>query len=193
MDNSIIPVIKELERIYDALSTKLAFKAPRPIITIQTKGRQKQTLGWFWAEGWSRDKKTIGEINICAEDLNTTPVETLVHEIVHYANNCEKIKDCNSQQYHNKRFKERAESYGLNVTKDGRHGWAYTSLGDDLKKTLEGLKIDKEVFTLYRKSHVSMTAPTKMKKYRCQCTTVRCATDLQATCKKCGKEFEEQE
>ena len=50
-------------------------------------------------------------------------------------------------------------------------------------------KVDKKVFKLYRQSRVSITAPTKMKKYRCGCTTVRCATDLHATCNACNREF----
>jgi hypothetical protein len=193
MKNSIIPVIKELERIYDELAPKLHFKMARPIITVQTRGSRKLLLGWYGAERWHQDKNVIGEINICAEELNGNPVETLIHEIVHYSNSCEKKPDCNSQQYHNKIFKEKAESYGLNVKNNGRHGWAETSIGETLQKTLDGLKIDKEVFTIYRQSNISSPTPTKMKKYRCECTTVRCATDLQAICNKCKKPFEEQD
>jgi len=193
MDNSIIPIIKELERIYDALAIIFKLQHSRPIITIQTKGRQKQTMGWHWAEGWKRGKKTYSEINICAEELNNNAIETLIHEMAHYSNHCEKIDDCNNQQYHNKKFKERAELYGLNVEKDGRHGWGETSLSDNLKKILERIKPNESTFKLYRKTHLTITTPTKMKKYKCECTTIRCATDLKAKCLKCNNEFEEQE
>ena len=84
--NSIRPIIKELERIYDVLAKKYKLKAQRPLITIQTKGRQKDTLGWHWANKWKYNKKELSEINICAESLNGNPIETLVHEMVHYAN-----------------------------------------------------------------------------------------------------------
>jgi len=186
--NSIIPLIKELERVYDLLSTKFELKHDRPIITIQTKGREK-TLGWFSNNRWQHDKKEIGEINICAENLNKDPIETLIHEMVHYSCACEKINDCNNAGYHNKEFKKKAETYGLNVEKMGRHGWGFTKLSENLDKQLKELKIDYKVFELFRKESLRITAPTKMKKYRCTCTTVRCATDLQATCKKCDKEF----
>lgn len=189
MDNSIIPIIKELERIYDAVNDKFGFKYARPLITIQTKGSKKNTLGWHWADRWKYGKKTICEINICAESLNKNPIETLIHEMAHYANHCEKTLDCNNQQYHNKNFKTKAENYGLNVEKDGRHGWAFTKVGEKLQIILNDLKINQEVFKLYREEHLILTAPTKMKKYRCGCTTVRCATDLQATCNACKKEF----
>jgi len=192
MDNSIIPIIKELERIYDVLAVEFKIKHQRPIITVQSKGRQK-VLGWHWKDKWEKGKKTIDEINICAEELNNNPIETLVHEMVHYSNTCENIEDCNTQQYHNKAFKVRAESYGLNVEKDGRHGWGLTSLSENLNKILAKIKPNESTFKLYRKAHLTMTAPTKMKKYRCECTTIRCATYLSAKCLKCNQEFTEQE
>ena len=190
--NSIIPVIKELERVYDALAEKFELKHNRPFITIQTKGRQK-ILGWYIDNQWTCNKKEIGEINICAENLNKNPIETLIHEMAHYCNACNKIEDCNKSQYHNKKFKSRAENYGLNVEKDGRHGWSLTSISDSLQETLKAIKVDYKVFELFRKHHISIVAPTKMKKYKCDCTVVRCATDLQAKCLKCNKQFEEQE
>jgi hypothetical protein len=194
VDNSIIPVISELERIYDTLSKQFGIKHDRPIITIQTKGRAKQTLGWHWADKWERGKESISEINICAEELNKDPVETLVHEMVHYTNTCNKIDDCNNAGYHNKFFKTLAESYGLNVEKQGRHGWAHTSLKENFYSTvLKDIKINNKVFDLYRKTQLTFTAPTKMKKYRCECTTIRCATDLSAKCLKCDKHFQPQE
>jgi hypothetical protein len=188
MNNSIIPIIKELERIYDALAIEFKLKHPRPIITIQSKGRQK-VLGWQWEDKWERGKQTIIEINICAEELKNNPIETLIHEMVHYSNSCDKIEDCNSQQYHNKTFKVKAESYGLNVEKDGRHGWGETSLSDNLKKIIEKIKPNESTFKLYRKTHLTITAPTKMKKYSCGCTTIRCTTDLNAKCLTCNNEF----
>ena len=193
MDNSIIPVIKELERIYDALSKEFKIKHDRPIITIQTKGRKKDTLGWHWADKWERGKESISEINICAEELNKDPIETLVHEMVHYSNTCDKVDDCNNAGYHNKAFRKTAESYGLNVEKDGRHGWNQTSLSDNLKSIIEKIKPNEVTFKLYRKTHLTITAPTKMKKYSCGCTTIRCAVILEAKCLKCDNNFEVKE
>ena len=193
MDNSIIPIIKELERVYDAFSKHFNLKYDRPIITIQTKGSRKDVLGWFWDKKWSYGKKEVGEINICAEELKRNPIETLVHELAHYTNACEKIEDCNNAGYHNKKFKERAEKYGLNVEKDGRHGWAITSVSDSLKKILKDIKPNETIFKIYRKEHLRLVAPTKMKKYSCGCTTIRCAVHLEAKCLKCNNNFMEKE
>jgi len=192
MNNSIIPIIAELERIYDALAVKFNISFPKPIITVQSKGRQK-VLGWHWKEKWECGDVSVNEINICAEELKNNPIETLVHELAHHANACEKIEDCNSQQYHNKEFKKRAESYSLNVERAGRHGWALTSLSDNLKKIIEEIKPNEQVFKMYRKNSPTIVAPTKMKKFSCGCTTIRCAVDLQAQCLKCQKNFEAQE
>ncbi len=192
MDNSIIPIIKELERVYDILANTFNLKYDRPLITIQTKGRSKDMLGWHWADKWEKGKKSISEINICAEDLNKNPIETLIHEMVHYANSCDKIEDCNNAGYHNKSFKSKAESYGLNVEKQGRHGWANTHLSEKAQVIINNLKVNYKIFELYRKAHITITAPTKMKKYTCGCTIVRCATILEAKCSKCNNEFKEQ-
>jgi hypothetical protein len=193
MDNSLVPIIKELERVYDYLAKEFNLTADRPVLTVQTRSRQKNTLGWFWHDKWNLDKKDIPEINICAENLNKNPIETLVHEMVHYSLHVEKVDDCNAQGYHNKHFKARAELYGLNVEKSGRHGWAFTSISPKLEDLLKKIEINYETFKMVRNITSTTVAPTKMKKWTCDCTTVRCATDLKAKCNSCGKDFNEEE
>lgn len=191
-NDSLIPTIKELERVYDLIADRYKFKAPRPIITIQTKGRQS-ALGWHWKNKWRKGEIELTEINICAEELDKNPIETLIHEMVHYHNAVDEIKDCNSQQYHNSHFKQRAEEYGLNVKRAGRYGWGMTSLSDKLQEVLIGYKINYDVFKLIRKHANKIKAETKMKKYSCGCTIVRCATELSAVCETCQNRFEEKE
>lgn len=191
MKNSICPAIRELERIYDILAQKYGLDkiAKRPIITIQTRGRLKNTAGWYWDNKWQYKKQKISEINICAETLAGNVAETLIHEMVHYHNDSLKINDCNAHDYHNKHFKERAENYGLNVNKSGRDGWNETIISKSLQKFLSQIKINKNIFALYRKKDRKITTITKMKKYTCGCTIVRCATDLQAKCEICKHKF----
>lgn len=104
-----------------------------------------------------------------------------------------KVKDCSSAQYHNKDFKDRAEKHGLTVQKAGRFGWGMTAVSEKLQKILDEIKINQEVFNLYRQVQLTAKAPTKMKKFRCNCTTIRCATELRAKCLKCDTEFTEEE
>ncbi len=191
--DSISLIIKELERVYDIIAKLNNLKAVRPIITIQTKGRQN-TLGWHWVKKWVNGKKEFSELNICAENLNDNPIETLVHEMVHHGNASVGLVDCNNQGYHNKIFKSLAEKYGLNVEKSGRYGWGLTSLSKELEKTIKDkVKVNKDIFKLYRKTNIRLVAPTKMKKWTCGCTTVRCATHLSAVCELCQNRFKEKE
>lgn len=188
--SSICPAILELERVYDIIADRYKFKAPRPVITIQSKGRGK-TLGWHWTEKWSNGDIKLSEINICAEVLDRNPIETLIHEMAHYHNCIDKIPDCSASQYHNKAFRERAENYGLNVLKVDRFGWAMTYMSDKLKLVVKEMNIDYKVFKLVRKESNKIVAPTKMKKWDCGCTVVRCATVLSAVCELCKNNFEE--
>ena len=157
---SICPPIRELERIYDILAKKSGLDkiAKRPIITIQTRGRQK-SLGWYWDSKWKSGKKKISEINICAEELDKNPIEILIHEMAHYHNASLDILDCNQHQYHNKHFKSRAGIYGLNVEKMGRHGWGLTSLSPKLKKEIASLNLKKDIFKLYRQKNITFKSP----------------------------------
>ena len=189
---SICPSIKELERIYDFFAKQYGLDkiTKRPVITIQSHGHQKNTLGWYWKNKWQYNKQKLSEINICAESLSEKATETLIHEIVHYHNASLNILDCNAHNYHNKNFKSRAETYGLNVKNSGRHGWSNTSISESLQKIIDKVNIKKEIFILYRKKNKTSKLTTKMIKYNCDCTIVRCATNLQAKCKTCEKDFE---
>lgn len=198
---SILPAVKELERIFDLAATRFPedLEVPkRPVIVIQTRGRKKSTLGWHWAETWQNgEPEPITEITICAEALNRPPLEvaeTLVHEMVHLYNHANGVRDVSGHQYHNAKFRKLAERVGLVVAEptDSR-GHAYTSLGDELRAFLESIEIDASAFSLARRERKRRKAPTKMKKWEClgcdRPMIVRCARDLNATCEDCGEPF----
>ena len=76
------------------------------------------------------------EINIGAATLNR-PIEnvvaTLLHEMIHYHNFVNGVKDTSrGNTYHNRRFKEAAEARGLIVEHHPVYGWSITSPADDL-------------------------------------------------------------
>lgn len=195
MTSPICDAIQELERIYTfvAKHNGLDKIAPTPIITIMTKGRESHTQGWFQGNIWEDNKAIRDEINICAEYLNSEHItEILIHEMVHYHNDVEKAKDCNNNGYHNKHFKSRAEDYGLIVNKSGRNGWCETEASEDLQRVIDRIKVDYKLFELYRVVEKRTTAPTKMRKWTCECTIVRCATDLHAQCTECNTQFVEE-
>ncbi len=187
----------KLESSFTFLNDSLFDGSIKPVfITIQSQGRKKNTLGWastinFWENGSPESGKQ--EINICAEYLKR-PVaeimETMVHEMVHIWNAQNSIKDCSKSGRHNMKFKTKCESVGLNCEK-GNKGYNFTSLesGGKAEQAINAMDLDENSFTYARSMFSKPTAPTKMKKWSCGCTIVRCAVNLMATCQECGGTF----
>lgn len=192
-DTSIRPAIEELERAFRAFAPLFGRELPLPVITIQTTGRAS-AYGWFHPAMWQgSDGGDLPEINICAEHLSRGVeeiAETLIHEMSHFVNALEGVTDCNREQYHNKAFKDRAESVGLVVAKMGRHGWANTTLSPELRARVADLRLDPEAFALFRRRQARTAAVSRMRKWTCACPViVRCAVELCATCDECGEPF----
>ena len=98
-----------LNTIFDLLNARYFEGAlSRPIITIQSTPKAYGHYTLY--DAWSVDgDKGMREINIGAGTLSR-PIEnvvaTLLHEIVHYWNDQNGVKDCSrGNTYHNKRFK----------------------------------------------------------------------------------------
>ena len=129
-----------------------------------------------------------------AEQLYS-PVEeivgTAVHEIAHLWAHSLDLRDCSASGRHNKVFKQYAEALGLVCAKPTDHrGFAYTGASPALLARIrEELQPDVAKFALFRLGRGSRKSPTKMFKWTCGCTTVRCATYLEAACGRCGKGF----
>lgn len=190
MTYSLKPAIAELERFYAFLNEKKGLNLPaNAVITIQSAGRIK-AHAWFRPRSWENHvEPEIHEINICAESLTAHPYESLAHEMAHF---CElKAGKLGSKcGYHGQKFKEYAEKLGLAVEKDEKKGWAVTSETPEFENLVLEFKPEKEVFDIFRKTVETKKAPTKMKKWTCGCTIVRCATELLAECKACGQKFD---
>jgi hypothetical protein len=190
--NTIRPAIEELERMFVSFAPLLGRTMPLPIITIQSKGR-KSALGWHCKDKWQNGESgELAEINFSAEHLGRSVeeiAETMLHEMAHHANSLDGISDCTIWQYHNQHFKRRCEEIGLVCQKHPTRGWATTSLSDALKSKAAALKINADAVTLFRTTPQASKAETKMKKWRCSCTTVRAAVPIDAICQKCGLEF----
>jgi SprT-like family protein len=202
---SIQPALRELERLYLALAPlfgnllgdeRLNGLHSLPRIIVQTRGRRRSVLGWFAPQRWSKgeDAPLLNEITICAEALDRPAhsiVATLLHEMVHLSNYRASISDVGKDgRYHNQKFKTKAEAVGLVVEKDLHVGWAVTSLSAALEKKVSRLNVNAEAFAVFRvQPQEREKQPTKMKKWECGCTIVRCAVQLDATCEVCGNVF----
>ncbi len=193
MQYSLKPAIQELERAYQFFNQELFGSGLdlNVIITIQSRGR-KNALGWHWAGKWKNgDKTSVAEINLSAEDLKTgDPYETLIHEMAHHLNHQRGIKDVSGNGYHNKRFKETAESAGLQTIPSKKIGYM-TALGELAKAKILEFKPQNEVFAILRLKEMARQK-TKLKKWSCGCgVNVRVARpDFNATCNSCGTLFQ---
>lgn len=202
-NNFIGIALDELYRIFEILNKEyFSNKLPYPMITIQ-RTKRSGNLGWFtldkiWERKNADDKRY--EINICAEYLNGEVydiVDTLQHEMVHYANKIAEIKDCNGQ-IHNKKFKSLAEQVGLIVEKSKKYGYGHTRCSDEFKKFIdEVIKPNVECFSYFRNLIIKEKKSTEKKifTYVCpQCNEkVKAKAEKHIICGECGCDFEMQE
>ena len=125
-----------LNSIFDSLNDRFFESAlSRPVITIQSTPRAYGHYTLY--DAWSVDgDKGMREINIGAGTLSR-PIEnvvaTLLHEMVHYWNDQNGIKDCSrGGTYHNKKFKTLAEACDLHIDHHPTYGWSITTPTDAL-------------------------------------------------------------
>ena len=120
-----------LNKVFDLLNEAFFENAlSRPTITIQSTPK---AYGHFTLnkDTWVSTLGGTHEINIGAGTL-ARPIEdvcaTMLHEMIHLFNHESGIQDCSrGNTYHNKRFKQAAESHGLAVTHSDKYGWSHTS------------------------------------------------------------------
>lgn len=145
--NTIGDIITCLHDSFDYFNSELDSKLPQPYFTLIPNRGKTAYLGWFFRGKWKEGKANKNEINICPDTLKRPledVLETVLHEMVHYANYVKNIQDCNANQYHNKHFKTRAESFGLIVEKIRNRGYAKTSLNEYGMKLVKGFLKTKE-------------------------------------------------
>lgn len=209
--NVVGMALDELYRIFDILNRdKFNGSLSEPVITIQkTKGT---TLGYFtvdkvWKNKSDSDKNNglvagdkeenaFYEINIDPRWFCTRTAaditETLLHEMVHYFNKVNDVKDC-SGNVHNKKFKTAAESVGLVVERGKSVGWGYTSMTDELKEYIDTEVQPKDSVFEYFRAGVIKADTTKKKrkkslfKYECpKCGTIaKAKKDVKIMCGDC--------
>lgn len=165
--NVIGIALEELYRIFNILNRdKFNGSLSEPVITIQkTRGG---TLGHFTLSKVWKDKNdeeseenAYYEINVDPRWFNSrTPAdvaETLLHEMCHYHNKVNDIKDC-SGNVHNKKFKASAEKVGLIVEKGKGVGYGCTSMSEALEAYInEVVKPSEEAFEYFRSTPVKLS------------------------------------
>ncbi len=126
-------IVKKLESLFDLLNT-LYFegKLPRPVITVQSTPKYYGhcTTKKIWREGDEEDNGQY-EINIGAEYLNRpseNTAATMLHEMIHlYCRENDIAETSQRGRYHNKLFKQEAESRDLAIDYDRAIGYSITA------------------------------------------------------------------
>ncbi len=180
----------------------------RPTITIQSTPR---AYGHFTLreDTWISANGCSHEINIGAGTL-ARPIEnvcaTLLHEMVHLYCYVHGIKDTSrGGTYHNKRFKETAETHGLIVHHHPKYGWELTSPSDDLldfilENGLTDILITRNEFHGISVSGTGTHSPvgkdfppkkSSTRKYLCPCcgNSVRATKAVHIACLDCQREM----
>ncbi len=196
-----------LNKVFDLLNAEFFESVlSRPTITIQSTPK---AYGHFSLreDTWISKLGNTHEINIGAGTL-ARPIEevaaTLLHEMVHYFNHEQGIQDCSrGGTYHNRRFKEAAESHGLTVQHSDKYGWSHTAPSDTLlnlvlEYDLTDILITRNEFSGFqiggRGTHsgtpFGSTTPKKSssRKYICPCCgmSVRATKEVNIGCLDCG-------
>jgi len=128
----------QLERIFNALNQDFYNgELETPTITIQNTPRAYGHVSTW--DAWNVKGCGKKELNVGAGTLNRpleATVSTILHEMAHLYNlDVLNVQDCSrSGTYHNKFFKQTAESHGLICTRTEKYGWSDTStiLSDEL-------------------------------------------------------------
>lgn len=193
-NNSIIPAINESEKFIKFLIAKFNLKIPNNYIITINKAN-KNTLGFFMPkEHENHFINTIQDLNNI--NLNTihlkkcNPYEVLTHELAHFINHSNKIKDCSGFGYHNKHFKKTAEMLLLSVEKT-KKGYNQTKETEEFNKMLLEFKPQKEVFNIFQNTQDKKKIGSRLRLYICDCgVKIRVAKDdLKALCLDCNTEF----
>lgn len=198
-----------LNKIFDLLNRAYFENAlSRPTITIQSTPK---AYGHFSlrADTWLSKNGATHEINIGAGTL-ARPIEevtaTLLHEMVHYYNYENGVQDCSrGNTYHNRRFKESAESRGLCVEHSEKYGWSRTFPSDDLlafvmDNNLADILINRNESSGFRIMGTGTHSGTNdgtpprtssTRKYACPCcgSSVRATKKVNIACMDCGQQM----
>lgn len=198
---TLTDTINELNRIFGLLNDKYYdSELDLPMITIQKS--RATNLGHFTLRKIWKDKET----EECKYEININPInldrplenicETLHHEMIHYFNTVNEIKDCNGQ-IHNKKFKKAAEERDLECEKGAKVGWGYTKPTEDfIKFVTEEVKPDPECFKYFMNipKEEKPDKPTNKKTFKYTCMgcgqEIKAKPDAHVSCTICGGEFE---
>ena len=214
---SLAPLIDEVTALYYETAVLVGLKTgvtlPNVVIVINRDTTSKNgavkyghiTTAPAWATG---SGEGFHEIVLTGEGLRRggrATAGTLLHEMAHAVNIAKGVKDCDTNQRHNKHFKNTAERvFGLTITEDAHRGWSDTEVTDECAETWSDMiaRLDRAISLV---SCVLKTEGTEKKRNKnllvgvCSCEEpqkIRASAKVFAggvTCDECERNFIAQE
>lgn len=150
---------------------------PEVVIVLGSSGKSKrsQIHGHFAKQAWiDRDGESrTHELFLSGESLSRGGRETfgtIVHELAHaYASENEIQDTSNSGRYHNRKFKEIAEGFGLHIESAPTIGHSVTTVPADLAERYRDQINDLDAALSAYRDAVEFNPVTKTKQYKMQC------------------------
>lgn len=151
------------------------------VLGASGKMRKGQKHGHFAPRSWrnredpeAEEAIHHGELLLAGESLQRggrATLGTIIHELAHAYADANEIKDTsNGHRYHNKRFKEIAEDFGLSIERADVIGWSVTDVPDALaEEYADEIAALDEAITQYRVTNVEVTITQKQKKFMMTC------------------------
>lgn len=205
------PILAELERLVPLLQVKygLGTEDP-PIVSLASMGRKRTQTGWYTPSVWvdaqedtlaalagvgADERKLVSRAEVViATEILGDPVQTvseLLRQLVVHQRGPKHVTGMNG--YYPIIWRRLGWQYDHQVTvldTQPSRGWSDWQPGPTFRTWAEE-NVNTAPFEVARnKDHTKERPGSRMKKWRCDCTTIRCATKVRAFCVGCGKQFE---
>lgn len=110
-----------------------------------------------------RERDLYGEIFLAGESLSrgaVATVGTILHELVHAYCNANDIQDTsNGHRYHNAKFRDKAEEFGLSIEKADTIGWSVTTVPEGTQQAYAAeIAALEEAITVSRLGYLDLAA-----------------------------------
>jgi hypothetical protein len=196
---SLSPILKALTKAHDIIKEETG--APRATILI-TRDMKGKLAHFTYYQPWEVNGEGFNEIAFTAEMFakgSEFVLGVLLHEVAHSMNHAEGIKDCSANQYHNAKFKSRAESLGLKTVEVKGKGHAWTEITEfGVKRWAKALKVIEaalEITAISMDKAKPKSRNTNLIKATCDCENVirlsRTVLEIGVTCNGCEETFKE--
>lgn len=213
---SLAPIIAALEAFYPKVIAAYpgAFPHPKeaPVVVISSRGRKKATNSWYVGATWKdADADLLAQLSgpdangkvqgvpatraeiVIASEVLGDPVQTgaeFVRQML--AHHRQDVLTTENGYYPHvwNDWAYRVDCYARINPKQPTKGWSQWEPSPTFSKFVQA-NLDGNPFLVVREpAEAYVRRGSKNKKWRCGCTTVRCAVLLAATCKGCSMPFE---